>query len=649
MTTLAFLYSYGTPAHDTAARFWRLSRWSLAALVLIQPASCGDGDVPHRASPRSVGGGAAGSENAQLGDGAGGYRAESTDPERAGGEGGATLFAGASGSGLAGHAQLSAGTGNSVTDHAGASGDGGLGGKSAGGAPSEAAGAGAAGGAGQDGAGANSGNASGGWATGGTAGIASAGSTGESPVGPNCGNDSIDLGTAERCDGLDLGDASCRSLGFASGQLGCRSSCADFETSGCSASPAIAVGERHACYLAVDGWVKCWGNGDFGQLGQGDTESLGDEPGEMGALLPIVDLGSHRRVVSIAAGFVHTCALLDDGSLKCWGLNGHGQLGLGDIEDRGDQLTEMGDALPVVDVGGSASIARVRAGALNTCVVFDNGGLKCWGTNNRGQLGLGDQETRGDESGEMGDALPFIDLGEGRRAVDVQIGFSSICALLDNGAMKCWGGNDYGELGLEDSSAHGDEMGDALRAISLGEGLDVVSMGGGMWHRCAVFNGGTLKCWGWNVAGQLGLGDREDRGNNVGEMGDSLLSVDLGAGRVVVAVEAGDTVTCALLDDGSVRCWGSNAAGRCGLPGISEVGAFPGEMGDALPAVDLGDGSVVTQISGSITTMCALLEGGAVKCWGDNQEGQLGQGDVLSRGEEVGSMGNALLEVELGR
>ncbi|MBN1611251.1 MAG: hypothetical protein JW940_31755, partial [Polyangiaceae bacterium] len=131
----------------------------------------------------------------------------------------------------------------------------------------------------------------------------------------------------------------------------------------------------------------------------------GDQPGEMGDNLPAVDLGTGRSAVAITAGGGHTCALLDDGSARCWGSNGYGRLGLGDTEDRGGQPGEMGDNLPAVDLGTGRSAVAIVAGSHHTCALLDGGSLSCWGYNFVGQLGLGATEDRGDQPGEMGDNL----------------------------------------------------------------------------------------------------------------------------------------------------------------------------------------------------------------------------------------------------
>jgi len=174
---------------------------------------------------------------------------------------------------------------------------------------------------------------------------------------------------------------------------------------------AISAGGFHTCALLSSGAVKCWGFNHYGQLGLGRGNSRGDEDGEMGAALPVVDLGSGVTVTAISAGRFHTCALLSSGAVKCWGDNAYGQLGFGDMNSRGDEDGEMGAALPVVDLGSGVTVTAISAGGYHTCALLSSGAVKCWGDNANGQLGFGDTNRRGDEDGEMGAALPVVDLG----------------------------------------------------------------------------------------------------------------------------------------------------------------------------------------------------------------------------------------------
>jgi cysteine-rich repeat protein len=409
-----------------------------------------------------------------------------------------------------------------------------------------------------------------------------------------------------------------------------------------SGATQVVTGDSYTCAL-LGGRVKCWGNNHYGQLGLGDDDNRGDDPGEMGDALPYVDLGADAVVVALSARRVHTCAALESGAVKCWGYNLGGQLGLGDAEDRGDDPDEMGDALPAVDLGAGAHAVAVTVGTLHSCALLQDSGVKCWGQALVGQLGLGDITPRGDDPGELGDLLPLVDLGGPVAAISA--GQVHTCARLEGGAIKCWGDNSGGQLGYGDSNDRGNapnEMGAMLPAVDLGD-VEVIDVVGGGFGTCATLGGGALKCWGANDVGQLGLGDTLPRGEGPGQMGEDLPVVELGP--KVVSVSANEGQACAVLAGGVVKCWGHNGFGQLGLGDTQTRGDMPGEMGDDLLAVDLGDAAV--SVSVGWEHACAVLESGAVKCWGRNHSGQLGLGDEQNRGDGPDELGAALPAVEL--
>ncbi len=412
----------------------------------------------------------------------------------------------------------------------------------------------------------------------------------------------------------------------------------------------LSAGGSHTCAIVSGGSVKCWGLNDKGQLGLGDVANRGDGAGEMGANLPAVDLGTGRTAVAISAGTSHTCALLDNATVKCWGSNQTGELGLGDVAHRGDGPGEMGDNLPTVDLGTGRTATAILAAQNYTCALLDNATVKCWGSNFSGKLGQGDTANRGDGAGEMGDNLPAVDLGTGRTAVAVAAGGFHACALLDNGSVKCWGAGGAGALGNESTTNRGDgagEMGDNLIAANLGTGRTATAITAGTDHTCVVLDNASVKCWGQSNLGQLGIGVNTQRGSQPGSMGDNLPAVALGTGRTAVAVSTRFNHTCALLDNASVRCWGWNVAGQLGLGDTNDRGEAPGEMGDALPAVDVGTGRTVVAVTVGLAHTCARLDDGTVKCWGSSGSGQTGSGDIAPIGDNAGEMGDALPAVSL--
>merc|ERR1719343_673041 len=125
----------------------------------------------------------------------------------------------------------------------------------------------------------------------------------------------------------------------------------------------------------------------------------------MGDSLSEIDLGTGRSAKALASGYHHTCAIMDNDEVKCWGGNRYGQLGYGDTSNRGDASGEMGDSLAAIDLGTGRSAKALACGSSHTCAILDNGEVKCWGMNGDDQLGYGDTSHRGDGSGEMGDSL----------------------------------------------------------------------------------------------------------------------------------------------------------------------------------------------------------------------------------------------------
>jgi alpha-tubulin suppressor-like RCC1 family protein len=426
---------------------------------------------------------------------------------------------------------------------------------------------------------------------------------------------------------------------------------------GGTTSPWILAGGTMGMSVCAskDGRPKCWGNNYYGQLGLGDTNNRGDEPNEMGDNLPVIGLGAGRTVLALSSAGYFDCAILDTGAVKCWGLNSVGQLGLGDTSNRGANLASMGDDLPVVDLGTGRTAVALAAGGHHACAILDNGKVKCWGYNPYGELGLGDTNSRGDVPGETGDNLPYVNLGTGRTAVALVGGEYHTCAILDNAQLKCWGENSYGELGIGDTYPRGVSaagMGDNLPYVNLGTGRTAVSITAGQYYTCAILDNAQLKCWGNNYSGQCGIGSNAGGnamlGDVAGEMGDSLPAVNLGTGRTAVAVTAGIDHTCAVLDNGGVKCWGANSSGELGLGDTATRGWTSGQMGDSLPYVNLGTGRTAVAIAGRRASTCAQLDDASIKCWGAGFWGQLGNGDFQARGDNAGEMGDSLPVLDLG-
>ena len=343
---------------------------------------------------------------------------------------------------------------------------------------------------------------------------------------------------------------------------------------------AVSAGAYHTCAVMSDGGLRCWGENSAGQIGDGSTT---DRP------TPVSVSGLTSGVGSVDAGFNHTCSVSSSGGLKCWGYNYWGNVGDGSTTDQ---------TLPVDVVGLGSGVASVSAGGSHTCALTQAGSIKCLGYNLYGQLGDGSTTRR---------ITPVDVAGLNAIAATVSAGENHTCAVTAASALKCWGYNFSGQVGDGTTTN---------RAIPI----DVPGMDGGVlavapagWHTCALTSGGGVKCWGRNSSGQLGDGTTTDR----------LAPVDVtGLSSGVAALVAGFDHTCAITSGGGLKCWGENGSGQLG----------DGTTTDRPAPVDVvGLDSGVTAVAPWFGHTCALTSAGGVKCWGSNSSGQLGDGTTADR------------------
>ncbi len=383
----------------------------------------------------------------------------------------------------------------------------------------------------------------------------------------------------------------------------------------------IATGDYHTCALR-DGAVRCWGYGEFGQLGYGNANAIGDDetPASAG------DVELPGPAVQIAAGGLHTCALLKDGSVYCWGSGFFGQLGYGNTNRIGDDETPT-SAGPV-DVGGIA--IEISAGGSQTCAVIEGGSLRCWGFGGYGSLGLGDTRNIGND--EVPASIPSIDVGAA--VTHVECGTSHVCAITDGGGVVCWGSNANGQLGRGNIDDIGDnELPSSGSTTNVG--APVTHLSAGLYHVCALTDQNAARCWGANESGELGYGNTADVGND--EAPSTAGDLELGA---VAAVSAGGIFwyddsgiyfhghSCGVLTTGDVRCWGNNDHGQLGIADTASIG----DNEDPSVTADLGAPAKGIAVGGFHS--CAVLESGEVTCWGGNARGQLGRGNTADIGDD---------------
>lgn len=360
----------------------------------------------------------------------------------------------------------------------------------------------------------------------------------------------------------------------------------------------LEVGRAHSCVVFESGAVRCWGNNSDGQLGYGDVVSLGDDPGE----LPADDVNVGAKVVQVALGDYHTCARTDSGKVRCWGLGSSGQLGYGNNASLGYSRGQM----PPADVDLGSPATQISAGGMHTCALLETGTVRCWGDGTWGQLGY---ETSTSVNAPFKTDVPGVS-----SVMQIAAGGRHTCALRKNGKVLCWGYNGQGQLGLGHIMAIGDEPGEMPPAEVALDDVGVLSAG--IDHTCAgrMFGGGVY-CWGRNNAGKLGSFNG-DVGDEPGEMPPPAVNL----GGAFLKIVAGDDQTCALLYNKKVRCWGYYQA--AGYPGPKDIG-FPEDF----PPQDLDLGGDAVDLASHLGEFnCALLVDGTLRCWGENFSGQLGYG-----------------------
>jgi alpha-tubulin suppressor-like RCC1 family protein len=356
---------------------------------------------------------------------------------------------------------------------------------------------------------------------------------------------------------------------------------------------AVSAGRWFTCALTTSGGVKCWGQNDGGQLGDGTTTNRNS---------PVDVVGLTSGVSAITTGWFHTCALTTQGGVKCWGGNGHGEAGNGTIGDHN---------VPVDVIGLTGNVLAITAGQSHTCALTGERAIKCWGNNADGELGDGTTINR---------TTPVDVVGMSSDVVYIEAGGFHTCAMRYGSGLKCWGANAGGQLGDGTTIDHitpGNVSG-------MANGVGGISAGG--WHTCARTNLG-IKCWGLNNNGQLGVG------TTAFYMSSPTDVVGLSNGAEVIS--AGEYHTCAVSPGGGALCWGWNSDGQLGNGNTVDSN---------VPVNVVGLGSGVSSISAGGNHSCALMASGGIKCWGWNGYGQLGDGTNIDHLTPVTVLGSSVLD-----
>lgn len=368
----------------------------------------------------------------------------------------------------------------------------------------------------------------------------------------------------------------------------------------------IAGGLSHTCMLISDGTlanestpmrgsIRCWGDNTYGQLGLG---TVGNTSGNLSP----TEVSGITDAVEISLGDSHTCARLADNKVKCWGDGTNGKLGIG-------QGAGKEDPHPVPDYVKTLTAQDLTAlaidlGPQSACAILLSETVACWGNGDNGQLGIG---------GGMNKYFP-TELGDIPSAKSIARGGAHTLAVLNSGAAMSWGLNSSGQLGL------GHLETPQQQPVSISSLNGVQSITAGNQHSCALMTDGKVQCWGY----QLGMGGGPD-GN--GSPTPQLLVLTEDPKDIVIAIEAGNAHTCALMAGQTVICWGANALGQLG---VDNGGPEPAGVTGITDAIALAAGD---------NHSCVVLSDGQVMCWGDNTHGQLGTGDTTNSPTPVNVVG----------
>jgi alpha-tubulin suppressor-like RCC1 family protein len=358
----------------------------------------------------------------------------------------------------------------------------------------------------------------------------------------------------------------------------------------------VSAGLNYSCMVDSSN-VLCWGDNSSGQLGDDTPAANHYTPvyvvEQAGSTIPL------SGVVSVAAGWYHSCALMSTGTMKCWGYNYNGQLGDGTTVSRRAPV-DVKD--PIDPSGLLANVTAISTGWNYTCALISGGAIKCWGANGYGKLGNGNNTT---------DSHTPIDVNNlAGSAIAVAAGQVHTCAVLASGSVQCWGYNGFGQLG--DGTYTNNPIPVTVSGLT---GASAIATG--FHHNCAVTTGGSLVCWGRNEFGQLG-------NNSIATSPLPVSVVDQFSMPLsnIETVSAGFSHSCARSLDGAAYCWGVNLLGQLG------DGSYYTYRSVAEPVNELNFGYVA--LASGQHHSCAKNNSGGVKCWGYNVHGQLGNNSTAS-------------------
>lgn len=383
----------------------------------------------------------------------------------------------------------------------------------------------------------------------------------------------------------------------------------------CTVETQLFAGPYHTCALK-EGALRCWGPNEDGRLGYDSPQDVGDN--ESPASAGDVPVGG--TVVDVSIGWYATCALLNSGTVRCWGGNPFGQLGI-------DSIAGVSSADDAIDATVGAAVSSISAYGGQNCATLEAGPPRCWGFNASGQLGVDSTVAVSDGTGPT---IAMSPLQIGVVVEQIATGGTFSCAIVAGGGVRCWGSGENGRLGYgNEASVSTSNTNTLSRVGDIDMGGDVVFIDSGESHTCALLEGGVVRCWGDGGSGELGYGNAQ----NVGDDETPAAAGDVHVGGTVVQLSVGSGHTCAVLEEGSVRCWGDADDGELGYgTAVTDPLATPETNGD----VPVG-GNVTHVVAGADHT-CARLEGDIIRCWGRNSGGELGYGHTVNVGSTPGNL-----------
>ena len=377
---------------------------------------------------------------------------------------------------------------------------------------------------------------------------------------------------------------------------------------------SVAAGLEHTCALLDGGTVSCWGNSREGKLGNPISVALGKSP----AIAYRVE-----GAVSVTSNNEFTCVLHHSASISCWGNNWAGQLGNG-ASRWGEFVPDNFSGEPVYANGISDAI-QVAAGGHHTCALHQDNTVSCWGYNRDGQLGNGEANFEvNDYYAFQVEVKPVKTIGI-TDAIEISAGSFHTCALHPDETISCWGKDENGQLGdgISDYQVHDDDplwlnkekMSTPVKVKGI---TDAQAIASGARHSCALHNNATVSCWGKNESGQIGDGTTRSTNEPIKVLGIADAK----------AIAAGHEHTCALHTDGTVSCWGSSNFGKLGNGEMRvRESSLINEVSEPVSVKNITN-AVAIAAGGQHT--CAVHEDGTVSCWGSNISGQLGDGFVAN-------------------